>query len=47
LDDEDPIQSARIYLEKHGIEETITPLEIPEIEGARTLAFIVDDFMQE
>jgi len=47
MHDKDPIKSARIYLEKHGAEEKITLLEMPEIEGARTLAFIVNDFVQE
>lgn len=45
--DKDPIKSARIYLEKHGAEEHIRLIEIPEITGVRTLAFIVDDFVQE
>ena len=36
-----------MYLEKHGAEENIKLLEMPEIEGAQTLAFIVDDFVQE
>jgi hypothetical protein len=45
--DKDPIKSARLYLEKHGAEEGIRLLEMPEIEGAQTLAFIVDDFVQE
>jgi len=47
LGDKDPIKSARIYLEKHSAKENIRLLEMPEIEGARTLAFTVDDFVQE
>jgi len=43
----DPVKSARIYLEKHGAEENIRLLEMPEIEGAQTLAFVVEDFVQE
>jgi hypothetical protein len=43
----DPIKSAQMYLEKHGAEENIKLLEMPEIEGVQTLAFIVDDFVQE
>jgi len=41
------VKSARIYLEKHGAEENIRLLEMPEIEGAQTLAFVVEDFVQE
>ena len=44
---QDPIKSAWMYLEKHGAEENIKLLEMPEIEGTQTLAFIVDDFVQE
>ena len=47
LHDKDPIKSARIYLEKHGAEENIRVLEIPEIEGTQMLAFIVEDFVEE
>ncbi len=43
----DPIESAQIYLEKHGPENHIKVLNISEIPGTRTLAFIVDDFMRE
>lgn len=44
--DKNPIKSARLYLEKHGAEERIKILKLCEIEGAQTLAFIVDDFVQ-
>ena len=47
MHDQDPIKSAQIYLEKHGAEENIRLLEMPEIEGAQTLAFIVEDFVEE
>jgi len=47
LHDKDPIKSARIYLEKHGAEENIKLLEMPEIAGAQMLTFIVEDFVQE
>ena len=43
----DPIQSAQAYLEKDGTNENIKVLEMPEIEGARTIAFYVNDFVQE
>ena len=39
--------SARLYLEKHGAEDSIQLLEMPEVHGARTIAFIVEDFVQE
>jgi hypothetical protein len=45
--DENPIKSVRIFIERHGAEERIKLLEIPEVEGAQTLAFIVDDFVRE
>jgi len=47
LHDKDPIKSVWIYLEKHGPDEHITILEMPEIAGAKVLTFIVDDFIQE
>ena len=45
--DDDPIKSAQLYLERHGAEERIKLLEMPEISGAKCLAFVVDDFVQE
>ena len=45
--DNNPIKSTWLYLEKHGAEEGIKLLEMPEIKGAWTLTFIVDDFVQE
>ena len=36
-----------MYLEKHGAEDNVKLLEMPEIKGTRTFAFIVDDFVQE
>jgi len=36
-----------MYLEKHGAKENIKLLEMPEIQGAQTLAFIVGNFVQE
>jgi len=41
------VKSTWIYLEKHGAEENIRLLEMPEIEGVQMLAFIVEDFVQE
>jgi len=43
----DPIKSERVYLERYGAEENVRLLEMPEIEGAHTLTFIVDNFVQE
>jgi len=47
LGDKDPIKSAQIYLEKHGANKNIKLLDMPEIEGAQMLTFVVEDFMQE
>ena len=44
--DKDPIKSTRIYLETHGPEQRVQLLELPEIEGTQTLAFIIDDFVE-
>jgi len=43
----DPIESTQTYLEKHGAKDNIKLLEMPEIKGAKTLAFVVNDFVQE
>ena len=45
--DSDPVTSTRLYLEKHGAKEHIELLKMPEIAGAKTLAFIISDFVQE
>ena len=45
--DNDPITSAKLYLEKHGDKERIKLLKMPEITGTKTLAFVIDDFIQE
>ena len=45
--DPEPIKSACIYLENHGAKERIKLLNLPVIEGAQTLAFIIDDFVED
>ena len=47
LGDKDPIKSACIYLKKHRANENIKLLDMPEMAGAQTLAFVVEDFMWE
>jgi len=43
----DPMESAQKYIHKFGNESNVKIIELSQVEGARSFAFIVTDFMHE